>query len=229
MQDINCWEEKFEVCEYAARLLDKVTYLNTLVKQPVDLREIKKGIYYARKYHGTQMRQSGDPYYSHPIEVAYMAAEFTAYRKVNFFTADTIITSLLHDTIEDTYLSEKMITKIFGREIAIQVEALTRVKIDNKLSAAEIMNILFYNENTKLLIIKLCDRFHNLQTIRAQSPEKQRKTVHETLVTFLPIASTVHYELENKLIQLCLSILNEHEENANFLAKNNFQMLSLTF
>ncbi len=78
MEDINCWEEKFEMCGYAARLLDKVISLNKLVQYPIDIREVKKGIYYARKYHGAQMRQSGDPYYSHPIEVAYLLAEFTA-------------------------------------------------------------------------------------------------------------------------------------------------------
>lgn len=102
MEDIHCWEEKFEICGYAARLLDKVTSLNKLVQYPIDIREIKKGIYYARKYHGVQMRQSGDPYYSHPIEVAYIVSNYTANRKIKFFTTDMIVTSLLHDTIEDS-------------------------------------------------------------------------------------------------------------------------------
>lgn len=52
MEDLNCWEEKFEVCNYAARLLDQITSLNKLVQYPIDLRDIKKGIYYAQKYHG---------------------------------------------------------------------------------------------------------------------------------------------------------------------------------
>ncbi|KIJ89039.1 guanosine-3',5'-bis(diphosphate) 3'-pyrophosphohydrolase [Rickettsia asembonensis] len=78
MEDISSWKEKFEICVYSKKLLDKLEYLNTKVENPIDILEIKKGIYYARKYHGSQMRQSGDPYYSHPIEVAIMLAEFVA-------------------------------------------------------------------------------------------------------------------------------------------------------
>ncbi len=59
MEDISSWKEKFEICVYAKKLLDKLEYLNTKVKNPVDIEEVKKGIYYARKYHGPQMRQSG--------------------------------------------------------------------------------------------------------------------------------------------------------------------------
>ncbi len=70
MEDLGSWQEKFEICVYSKKLLDKVEYLNTKVKNPVDIEEVKKGIYYARKYHSLQMRQSGDPHYSHPIEVA---------------------------------------------------------------------------------------------------------------------------------------------------------------
>ncbi|WP_341789410.1 HD domain-containing protein [Rickettsia endosymbiont of Polydrusus tereticollis] len=188
MEDINCWEEKFEMCGYAAKLLDKITYLNRLVKHPIDIREVKKGIYYARKYHGTQMRQSGDPYYSHPIEVAYMVAEYTAYMEQNFFTADIIITSLLHDTIEDTELNEEMITKIFGREIAIQVEGLTRIKPHGKITSAEMLKLLYHNLEKKLLVIKLFDRFHNIQTLKVKSPEKAKKIIDETLEDFLILA-----------------------------------------
>ncbi|WP_341793271.1 MULTISPECIES: HD domain-containing protein [unclassified Rickettsia] len=188
MEDINCWEEKFDMCGYAARLLDKITSLNKLVQYPIDIREVKKGIYYARKYHGAQMRQSGDPYYSHPIEVAYMVAEYTAYMEQNFFTADIIITSLLHDTIEDTELNEEMITKIFGREIAIQVEGLTRIKPHGKITSAEMLKLLYHNLEKKLLIIKLFDRFHNIQTLKVKSPEKAKKIIDETLEDFLILA-----------------------------------------
>nr|WP_253308343.1 HD domain-containing protein [Rickettsia endosymbiont of Ceutorhynchus assimilis] len=188
MEDINCWEEKFDMCGYAARLLDKITSLNKLVQYPIDIREVKKGIYYARKYHGAQMRQSGDPYYSHPIEVAYMVAEYTAYMEQNFFTADIIITSLLHDTIEDTELNEEMITKIFGREIAIQVEGLTRIKPHGKITSAEMLKLLYHNLEKKLLIIKLFDRFHNIQTLKVKSHEKAKKIIDETLEDFLILA-----------------------------------------
>lgn len=70
--------KKFKSCKYSDKLIGKLLFLNTQVKKPIDIREVKKGIYYARKYHGEQMRQSGDPYYSHPIAVAIMVAEFVA-------------------------------------------------------------------------------------------------------------------------------------------------------
>ncbi|WP_064428753.1 bifunctional (p)ppGpp synthetase/guanosine-3',5'-bis(diphosphate) 3'-pyrophosphohydrolase [Rickettsia sp. Tenjiku01] len=95
MEDINSWKEKFEICVYAKKLLDKLEYLNTKVKNPVDIEEVKTGIYYARKYHGSQMRQSGDPYYSHPIEVAIMLAKFVADEAPKLFTSNMINAALL--------------------------------------------------------------------------------------------------------------------------------------
>ncbi|WP_017442327.1 HD domain-containing protein [Rickettsia gravesii] len=148
MEDINSWQEKCEICVYAKTLLDKLEYLNTKAQNPVDIEEVKKGIFYTRKYHdhGSQTRQSGDPYYSHPIEVAIMVTEFTTYKETKFFTADIIITSLLHDTIEDTNLTKEMITEIFNKDIAHNIEALTRIKIDTKISAADTINFKIIKE-----------------------------------------------------------------------------------
>lgn len=93
MQDLENWQGKFEICIYAQKLLDKITYLNSVVKtSAVDILEVKKAIYYARKYHGTQMRQSGEPFYSHPIEVACMISDY-------LFRTDILVTSILHDCI----------------------------------------------------------------------------------------------------------------------------------
>lgn len=129
MEDISSWKEKFEICVYAKKLLDKLEYLNTKVKNPVDIAEVKKGIYYARKYHSSQMRQSGDPYYLHQIEVAIILTEFVADEAPKLFTSNMINAALLHYTIEDTELTEKMIIEIFGKEIAKHVEGLTRIKL----------------------------------------------------------------------------------------------------
>ena len=96
--------------------------------------EVKKGIYYAKKYHGSQMRQSGEPYYSHPIEVAYMLAQYTALEIPRLFRTDMIVTALLHDTIGDIQLTKKMIAYIFGSQVASQVEELTRVNPHGKIS-----------------------------------------------------------------------------------------------
>ncbi|WP_375329849.1 HD domain-containing protein [Candidatus Tisiphia endosymbiont of Nemotelus uliginosus] len=142
MEDIANWQAKFECCDYSDKLLNKLILLNNKVPHPLNIKEITKAIYYAKKYHGSQMRQSGDPYYSHPIEVAYMFAEFTAQEIPILFKTDMIVTSLLHDTIEDTILTEEMIARIFGSQFASQVEALTRVKPYGKISSKETLNLL---------------------------------------------------------------------------------------
>ena len=147
MEDLSSWKEKFEVCVYAKKLLDKLEYLNTKVKNPVDIEEVKKGIYYARKYHGLQMRKSGELYYSHPIEVAYMFAEFVAEEAPKLYNAIMLQAALLHDTIEDTELTEEVITTIFGLEVTNHVEGLTRIKPYGKVTAKESLNLLIKQKN----------------------------------------------------------------------------------
>jgi (p)ppGpp synthase/HD superfamily hydrolase len=179
MEDIDNWQIKFKSCEYSAKLLSKLISLNEKVTHPVDIREIIKAIYYAKKYHGSQMRQSGEPYYSHPIEVAYMFASYTAQAVHQLFNTNMIVTSLLHDTIEDTKLTEEMITQIFGSTIASQLEALTRIKPYGKISAKETLDLLIQQEKYDVALIKIFDRIHNLQTLGARSPEKALKVVRK--------------------------------------------------
>jgi (p)ppGpp synthase/HD superfamily hydrolase len=93
------------------------------------------------------MRQFGEPYYSHPIEVAYMAAEYAASEIPRYFRTDVIVTSILHDTIEDTTLTEKMIAYIFGSTMASQVEALTKIKPHGKINSKEILDLLYQQKN----------------------------------------------------------------------------------
>ncbi len=210
MEDSNTleydWEAKYTNCHYTDRLLNKLSELNQQVTQPVDIYEIRKGIYYAKKYHGSQMRQSGDPYYSHPIEVAYMVAEYTALEMQKYFRTDMIITSLLHDTIEDTTLTEDMIGRVFGKQIASQVVDLTRVKSYGKISAAETLSILHSQNKKDILIIKLFDRLHNMQTIGAKSPEKIQKIRKETLLSFFLFSQYLETpKLERALHETCIS------------------------
>ncbi|MCC8372166.1 MAG: HD domain-containing protein, partial [Rickettsia endosymbiont of Pseudomimeciton antennatum] len=177
---------------------------NQQVAIPIDIDLVKKGIYYAKKYHGSQMRQSGDPYYSHPIEVAYMVAEYTALEIPKYYRTDMIITSLLHDTLEDTDLSEKLISMVFGEQIASQVVDLTRVKSYGKISAAETLSILFQQKKNDVLLIKLFDRLHNMQTIGAKSPEKIKKIRKETMECFLTLAAHLGIRnIEKEMIKLC--------------------------
>ncbi len=204
MKDISSWKEKFEICIYAKKLIDKLEYLNDKVKNPVDIEEIKKGIYYTRKYHGLQMRQSGDPYYSHPIEVAIMLAEFVADEAPKLFTSNMINAALLHDTIEDTELTEEMITEIFEIEVARHVEGLTRIKPYGKISAEESLNLLIKQKRYNTALIKLFDKVHNIQTLGAKSPEKARKVIKETLIHFISFATYLEIPvLTHRLIELC--------------------------
>ncbi|WP_218460595.1 HD domain-containing protein [Rickettsia sp. TH2014] len=212
MEDISSWKEKFEVCVYAKKLLDKLEYLNTKVKNPVDIEEVKKAIYYARKYHGSQMRQSGDPSYSHLIEVAIMLAEFVADEAPKLFTSNMINAALLHDTIEDTELTEKMIVEIFGKEIAKHVEGLTRIKPYGKISAEESLNLLIKQKRYDTALIKLFDRAHNIQTLGAKSPEKAKKIIEETITDFLVVAARLEiHSIEEKLFNICNEFINSNK------------------
>ncbi|MCC8371174.1 MAG: HD domain-containing protein [Rickettsia endosymbiont of Pseudomimeciton antennatum] len=226
MEDIHNWQSKFESCEYAERLLNKLTQLNQQVKQPIDIDEVKKGIYYAKKYHGSQMRQSGEPYYSHPIEVAYMVAQHTALEMPQYFRTDIIVTSLLHDTIEDTSLTKTMIDSIFGSQVANQVEDLTRVKVDRKISAAETVELLWVQKKYDVLIIKLFDRIHNVETIRVKSPEKIKKIIEETLNGFMNLSIYLGTpKIEQILARLCFK--NMQRQNDHQTLHDNFLLPSL--
>lgn len=224
MEEVRDWEKDFEICIYAQKLLDKVIYLNSMVKvPPVDVLEIKKAIYYARKYHGSQMRQSGEPFYSHPIEVAYIISDY-------LFRTDVIVTSILHDTIEDTELTKETISQEFGAKVANQVMDLTRIRENGiKISAAETVERLYKEKKHDVLLIKLFDRLHNMETIGAKSLEKAKKIVEETLISFLAVAAVIDIRLEKCLIQLCFACLKIDISNiATNLSDDNFQIPYLT-
>ncbi|WP_341751887.1 HD domain-containing protein [Candidatus Tisiphia endosymbiont of Piscicola geometra] len=206
--------------------------LNTKVKQPIDMYEFKKGIYYAKKYHGSQMRQSGEPYYSHPIEVAYMLAQYTALELPQYFRTDMIVTALLHDTIEDTTLTEKMIAYIFGSQVASQVQDLTRVKPHGKISSAEMVEMLYKEKKHDMLLVKLFDRLHNIRTVSAKSPEKAKKIIEETLRYFIVLAEYLGLPSVSKLIHTytTINVLTDIDLNAtNFSYQDNYQPLSLIY
>ncbi len=185
MEDINDWQSKFESCSYSDRLLGKILLKNKTAYQPIDINDLKKAIYYARKYHGEQLRKSGEPYYSHPLEVAYRVSDY-------LFNANALVVSILHDTIEDTELTFEMIESVFSQEIAIQVDDLTRIKKDRKISAAELIENLWAQKKYDLVLIKLFDRLHNMQTIGAISQKKAQSTIDETLKYFLVLSEMMN-------------------------------------
>ena len=203
MEKNNSWITKYENCLYSDRLITKLISLNEKTKNKINILEIKKAIYYAKKYHGTQKRDSGEPYYSHPLEVAYMVSDY-------LFRTDIIITSILHDTIEDTSLTFEMIQSEFGSLVASQVADLSRVKVaGNKISSAEMVKSLWLQKKYDLLLVKLFDRLHNIQTIGVKSPEKIHKIIEETISTFLVLAVYLNItDAEKEIIQLCSKYIN---------------------
>ena len=106
-----------EPCQYSIRLIEKLKSLDT--KNILDFDLINKAIHWARKYHGDQKRKSGEPYYSHPLEVAYMISDYK-------LKTDVIVASILHDIIEDTEVTAGMIIDNFSWRIAQMVDMLTR-------------------------------------------------------------------------------------------------------
>lgn len=197
MEDIDSWQLNFELCSYSEKLLNKILLKNQhQAGEQVDIEAVKKAIYYAKKYHGLQKRKSGEPYYSHPLEVAYNVADY-------LFKTDALIVCILHDTIEDTCLTFEMIRKIFNLGIADQVNSLTRIKEDKKISSAEMVETLWVEKKYDLLLIKLFDRLHNIQTLKSISKEKAQKTITETLKYFLVLSEMM------KLPNLCDYLYSE--------------------
>jgi (p)ppGpp synthase/HD superfamily hydrolase len=169
--------------------------------EKVDIADIKRGIYFCKKYHEGQMRQSGDPFYSHPITVANYTSDHN-------FTTDVIISALLHDTVEDTDATCEMIEEWFGPVVARNVEGLTRIKpCGRKMTTAENIDDMYQKDLKDALLVKTCDRIHNLETIGAKKPEKQKKIVEETLHSIMRIAFYLdNPTLEQQIIEAIAKI-----------------------
>ena len=174
-------------CKYSIRLIEKLKSSDT--KNILDFDLINKAIYWAKKYHGNQKRKSGEAYYTHPLEVAYMISDYK-------LKTDVIVASILHDIVEDTEVTIEMIHGSFGQRIAEMVDRLTRDRPDGtKLSIEEIINNAYCKKDNEVLLIKLFDRFHNMQTVGVKSPEKVTKNVVDTLKYFLSLA--IFFEKQN--------------------------------
>lgn len=141
-----------------------------------------------------------------------------------------IVTAILHDTLEDTELTKEKIAEEFGIKVANQVMDLTRIRENGiKISAAETVERLYKEKKHDVLLIKLFDRLHNMETIGAKSLEKAKKIVEETLISFLAVAAVIDIRLEKCLIQLCFACLKIDISNiATNLSDDNFQIPYLT-
>ena len=163
--------------------LDSLDYL-----PPADLEKIKAAYAYAAKAHATQRRMSGEAYITHPLAVAGAVVEWR-------MDADAIAAALLHDVLEDTGTTKHELTERFGKEVAELVDGLSKLdKIEfQSYQDAQAENfrkmLMAMARDLRIVLIKLADRLHNLQTMAAVRPDKRRRVAHETLDIYAPIAT----------------------------------------
>jgi GTP pyrophosphokinase len=152
---------------------------------------LNRAYVYTVQKHGTQKRASGDPYFSHPVEVAGLMTDLQ-------LDQETIITALLHDTVEDTLATIEDVEANFGPEIARLVDGVTKLsKIESMAEddrAAENLRkfLLAMSEDIRVLLVKLADRLHNMRTLHfIKSPEKRQRIARETMDIYAPLAERV--------------------------------------
>lgn len=172
---------------------------------------IKKAYDYANYLHQGQIRQSGEPYITHPLNVAYILSEMHADR-------DTICAGLLHDTLEDTTATKEEIATIFNPNIANLVDGVTKISKMNFSSKAEqnLANtrkiITGITEDVRIIIIKLADRLHNMRTLEHKSKFKQQENALETMEIFIPLAYYIGaYRVKSELEDLSFRYLKYDE------------------
>ncbi|HOB42026.1 MAG TPA: bifunctional (p)ppGpp synthetase/guanosine-3',5'-bis(diphosphate) 3'-pyrophosphohydrolase [Bacillota bacterium] len=152
-----------------------------------DLSVIERAWDYARDAHDGQVRESGEPYFDHPVAVAFILADMN-------LDPNTIAAGLLHDVIEDTGRSYEEISQVFGSEIATLVDGVTKLsRMDFKSreeQQAESLRKMFVAmaKDIRVILIKLADRLHNMQTLDFSPPDKQRRVAGETLEIYAPLA-----------------------------------------
>ncbi len=152
---------------------------------------LNRAYVYTVQKHGTQKRASGDPYFSHPVEVAGLMTELK-------LDQETIITALLHDTVEDTLATTEEIERLFGPEVARLVDGVTKLSKIEAMSeserAAENLRkfLLAMSEDIRVLLVKLADRLHNMRTLHfIKSEDKRRRIARETMDIYAPLAERV--------------------------------------
>lgn len=152
---------------------------------------LNRAYVYTVQKHGTQKRASGDPYFSHPVEVAGLMTDLK-------LDQSTIITALLHDTVEDTLATIDDIEAHFGPEVARLVDGVTKLsKIEtmpeNERAAENLRKFLLaMSEDIRVLLVKLADRLHNMRTLHfIKSPEKRQRIARETMDIYAPLAERV--------------------------------------
>ncbi len=192
------------------RLLD--SYLASRHRKKVDI--ITKAFHFARQAHKGVRRLSGEPYIMHPIAVAQIACEEVG------LGSTSICAALLHDVVEDTDYTTEDLANIFGPKIAQIVDGLTKISggIFGEQASAQAENfkklLLTMSEDIRVILIKICDRMHNMRTLASQPANKQYKIAGETLYIYAPLANRLGlYKIKSELENL--SFQYEHPDAYN--------------
>lgn len=169
---------------------------------------IRAAFAYGERMHEGQFRHSGEPYFTHPVSVAAILAE-------QQLDDATIITALLHDTIEDTPASYSEVQELFGTEVAELVDGVTKLTnlqlTSSETKQAENFRKLFMAmaKDLRVILVKLSDRLHNMRTIKAMRPEKQSQKARETMDIFAPLAGRMGMQwMREELEDLAFRVLN---------------------
>jgi guanosine-3',5'-bis(diphosphate) 3'-pyrophosphohydrolase len=168
---------------------------------------VEKAYVYSAKAHQGQIRLSGEPYLSHPLEVAYILTQMK-------MDVVCIVAGILHDTLEDTDADSGEITRLFGQETANIVNGVTKISKmrfeSHKERQAENVRkmILAMSSDIRVILVKLADRLHNMRTLGFQPEEKQRRIAEETLEIYAPLAGRMGiFWIKSSLEDLCLYYL----------------------
>src|SRR5574340_518585 len=156
--------------------------------RPKDIERVRVAIEFSRAAHRGQMRQSGDPYVSHPIAVARVLTPL-------HIDAQAIIAALLHDVVEDTEVTSEQVAREFGKPVADLVDGLSkldRIQFETREDAqAENFRkmLLAMARDVRVILIKLADRLHNMRTLESMAPDKRERIARETMEIYAPIAN----------------------------------------
>src|ERR1700688_618934 len=185
-------------------LIERVKQYNPTTNEDL----LNRAYVYAMRAHGEQKRASGDPYISHPLEVAAILTDLK-------LDDATIAAALLHDTIEDTDATRAEIDRVFGHDIGRLVEGLTKLKkldlVSKEAKQAENLRklLLAIAADVRVMLIKLADRLHNMRTLTHRPPEARRRVAEETIDIYAPLAGRIGmHELREELESLSFRELN---------------------
>jgi len=186
---------------------DLVAQASTYIHKKTDLKRIGEAYNLAFLKHDGQFRRSGDPYITHPVEVAHIIAELHG-------GPNTIIAALLHDVVEDTDTTLEEIEKLFGDDVKDMVDGVTKISqisFKSEISQAENHQkmLLAMSKDIRVILIKIADRLHNMRTIEFQPHEKRIRTANETLDIYAPLAHRLGlFKIKAELEDRSLKVLN---------------------